>query len=303
MSRDSFVKLIIIGIELLLVATLMLSRGLTVPTQDLRMPIVVGAVLLGVAAFYRKRGVSSFVLCLLGLTHVVVFTAGYTLLMYSTATLNRPLVDANLAAFDQSCGVSLPAIVAWAKANPNIRGWLNMTYDSLLPQTALVVMVLGLRGKRLPMEQFMMQFMLTTLLCIVGLALMPAIGPFHHYGYEMNVAQTRYVEHFTALRDGTMTKLTLSQAEGLITFPSFHTTWAILLAWAYRRQMLLFIPLSLINLAVIASTLTSGWHYFADLCSGVLIAVIAIWFTHAVRHWFYDENEQPRMLFGQASST
>lgn len=301
MSRDSFVKLIIIFLEVSVLAAVMMSSGLRVPVPELQMPVGVGVLLLGIALFYHKRGVSEFVLCLLGLAHVVVFTGGYTLLMYSVASLNGPLADGRLAAFDEACGVSLPAIVQWAKTRPELTYWLQQAYDSVLPQTALVVMVLGLRGKRVPMEQFVMQFMITTLLCIVGLWLVPAAGPFSHYGYEMNEAQARYLDHFMALRSGAMTNLTLSEAEGLITFPSFHTTWAILLAWAYRREKLLIVPLSLVNLAVILSTLTSGWHYFADLSSGVLIAVIAITFTHFAHGWFYTAEEEPRFMFAEVS--
>ncbi len=296
MSRDSTVKLVIIVVELALVAALMVSRGLTVAVGDLGKPVGFALLLLVVALFYQKRKVSSFVMCLLGLTHVVVFTAGYTLLMYSVSTLNAPLVDQQLMNFDKACGVSLPAIVEWAKANPGITGWLQLTYDSLLIQTALVVTVLGMRGKRVPMEQFVMQFILSTLIVLLALTFAPALGPFHAYGYELNGAQERYMEHFTALRDGSMTRLTLSEAEGLITFPSFHTTWAIILAWAYRRDLLLFVPLSLVNLAVIFSTLTTGWHYFADVVGGVLVAVVVIWLTNALKPWFYDENEEPRMV-------
>ena len=295
MSRDSLVKLLIIVAQIAVLTGIMFSRGLTVPIQELGMPLTVGAGLLGIAFFYSKRGESDFVLCLLGLAQVVVFTGGYTLLMYSVATLNAPLVDAKLAAFDEACGVSLPAIVAWAKGHPNLTWWLQQAYDSMLPQTALVVMMLGLRGKRVPMEQFVMQFILATLLCILCLWMLPAGGPFHHYGYDMNPAQARYMEHFTALRSGAMTELTLSEAEGLITFPSFHTTWAILLAWAYRREWWLFVPITFVNLCVIFSTLTSGWHYFADLSGGVLIAGFVICLTHASRGWFYTADEEPRL--------
>lgn len=299
LSRDSAVKLVIIVIELALVATLMLSRGLTVPAGDLAKPVGVAVLLLAVGVFYKRRGVSSFVMCLLGLGHVVVFTAGYTLLMYSVASLNTPLFDSQLVNFDRLCGISLPGIVEWTKAHPDVGRCLKLTYDSLLPQTALVVIVLGMRGKRVPLEQFMMQFMLTTLIAMVGLAIAPAIGPFHSYGYAMDDTQARYLEHFSALRDGSMTQLTLSEAEGLITFPSFHTTWAILLAWAYRRDRWLFIPLSVVNVAVIVSTLTTGWHYFGDVASGALVAVFAIWLTTTMKPWFYDENEEPRMTRAQ----
>ena len=42
--------------------------------------------------------------------------------------------------------------------------------------------------------------------------------------------------HFDALRSGERMLITWRDAEGLITFPSFHTTWAILMTIAFRRN-------------------------------------------------------------------
>lgn len=298
MSRDSLLKLAIIVCVIALNVVLMSSRGIQVPRTEFAVPAAAIMLLTVFGLFYRWRRVDSFVMCLLGLGHVVVFTSAYTLLMYSAGTFSAPLTDQYLVHFDHACGISLPAIVAWAQAHPTITGLLKIAYDSLLLQTALVVIVLGMTGRRVPLEQFVLQFILTALLTVLGFVFFPAIGPFESYGYAMDASQERYVEHLMALRAGEMSVFTLSGAEGLITWPSFHTTWAILLAWAFRRHKWLFAPAIVVNLAVIASTMTTGWHYFADVVAGAAVAVAAIWMTTLTRHWFYTDSEDPILVSG-----
>jgi membrane-associated phospholipid phosphatase len=110
-------------------------------------------------------------------------------------------------------------------------------------------------------------------------ALAPAAGPSAAYGYAPNATQARYLAHLHELREGARTIVTWRGAEGLITFPSFHTTWAMLLAWGVRKHnwaLALSIPL---NLAVIAATTTTGWHYFADVVGGVIVGAAVITMT------------------------
>lgn len=298
MNRDFVVKigliLLVVGLDIALMA----GRGFSVPANHFLMPVGVLLLLTGVGVFYARRNVENFTLCMTGLAQVVAFTTGYTLLMYSAASLGVRLYDDPLMRFDEACGVSLPTIVDWARRHPGLTSALRIGYDSMLLQTALVIILLGFRSQRVPLEQFVLQFMTTALISAGVFAVMPAVGPFHGYGYEMSGDQGRYVEHLMAVRDGSMTEFTLQAAEGLITFPSFHTTWAILIAWAFRRDWWLAIPFGIVNIAVIISTLTTGWHYFADVVGGVVLAVIGIGMTTLLRSWFYEADGSPRRLSG-----
>jgi membrane-associated phospholipid phosphatase len=73
-----------------------------------------------------------------------------------------------------------------------------------------------------------------------------------------------------------MTTATWRGAEGLISFPSFHTAWAILLALALRRWRVAFLLSSILNAAVVAATLTTGWHYASDVLGGALVCAVAV---------------------------
>lgn len=276
MSRDHACKLLIIIGTAAAAALGMAARGLTLPPADLLQPVLVTLLLGTGAAYYHRRGETSFVLCLTALLHVTLYSAAFCLLMYTLATTGRPLVDDCLARWDAACGVHLPAIVQWTSHHPSVRVLLEWAYNSLLWQTPLVIVVLGFSGDRRRLEGFVRQFLFGTLSCAALFTLFPAEGPFAYYGYETSATQARYLDHLHGLRDGGRTVISWNGAEGLITFPSFHTAWAILLAWSLRGRGGLGHVSAAVNLLVIVSTLTTGWHYFVDVLGGVATAVVAI---------------------------
>ena len=94
--------------------------------------------------------------------------------------------------------------------------------------------------------------------------------------YQLRVDQQNFLQHFHALRAGEFPVVSMSNLEGLITFPSFHTTWALLVAYAFRHYRWFFLPMVLLNLAVVVATMTTGWHYAADVLGGILTAAVAI---------------------------
>jgi membrane-associated phospholipid phosphatase len=296
MIRDSHIKWIIIAVTALVAAGLIVTLGMSFPLGDAVSPLVI-TVLLGAGAYYyHRRGERSFVTCLNALLHVTLFTACYSVLMYACGAIGRPLIDDWLVQLDARCGVHLPDIVAWSKNNPSIERPLQWAYNSLLFQTPLVIVVLGFAGDLRRLERFVLQFMLGTWLCAIVFAAAPAAGPFAAYGYAPNATQAHYLQHLHELREGVRTVVTWRGAEGLITFPSFHTTWAMLLAWAFWGRMRWFVPSVMVNAAVIAATMTTGWHYFTDVVGGAVLGVTLIWHTES-RDWrraraVEDEREQ-----------
>lgn len=260
--------------------------GLSFPATDLVKPsLIVGG--LGLfAEFYRRRQNEPFVTIIAALMQIVAYSTCFTTLMYAVCALSRPLVDKQMMSFDAACGIHLPTIVEWANQHPAMQRVLSFAYSTMLPQTALIIAVLGFANQRRELQGFVRQFLLSSLLVLAAFALWPAAGPFIGYGYPPAADQARYLAHFDSLRSGARTVITWRDAEGLITFPSFHTAWALLCLYAVRRNRWLLAPSLLLNLTVIVSTLTTGWHYFADVFSGVAVAVIAIAASHALEAEF-----------------
>jgi membrane-associated phospholipid phosphatase len=114
-------------------------------------------------------------------------------------------------------------------------------------------------------------------LVVLGFFLVaPAEGPFSFYGFPASVDQAHYLSHLHALRAGTLTGMDFGSVDGLITFPSFHTIWAILLTVAYRQPVARACS-GVLNGVVILATLTTGWHYLSDVLAGILICLVICW--------------------------
>jgi hypothetical protein len=275
-SRDSIEKLVIIAATALAAAIVASWQGLTFPPGDLANPLGIAALLGAAAWYYRRQGTETFVLCLAALLQITLYTACFSVLMYALAAIGRPLVDPQLVALDRLLGIEAPLVKSWAAQHPLVNRGLQWAYNSLLWQTPLVIVLLGFTGDRPRLEGFVRQFLLSTLTCAALFALWPAEGPFVTYGFAPSAGQTSYLEHLHGLRDGARTIITWRGAEGLITFPSFHTCWAILLACSLRGRGWITVAAVALNLAVILSTLTTGWHYVADVGGGCITAAAAI---------------------------
>ncbi len=295
MSRDSLFKWSLIALTVASAAGLIAMQGLSFPKEDLVYPLKF-ALFLGAAAWYfRRRGIENFDTVLTALQHVCLFTFCYSPMMYALATLDRPLIDDLLVRFDASVGIHLPSLVAWSHAHPELESHLQWIYDSMLLQTPLVFIVLGFSGQQRAIRQFVLHFMLGTWVCAIMFALFPAAGPFVAYGYDMDPTQTRYLQHLNELREGVRTIVTWKKAEGLITFPSFHTIWAIILFWAVRRQKWLLGISLIFNAIVIASTLTTGWHYGADVLSGIFVSIGLIWVVEKLTCWLEQADRTAKV--------
>jgi membrane-associated phospholipid phosphatase len=261
------------------------ASGLSVRWQEVpAQGIGLGCIALG-GIYFHYRGNQRFAETVAGMMQMLVFTIGFTVAMYAVCALGRPLVDDRLAAWDAALGVHLPAVVTWVQRHPETGVALGMAYHSLLPQTVFAIAVLGMTGRDRELHGFLMAFFLGLVLVLSAFALWPAAGPFAKYGFEPSAVQRRYLEHFHGFRSGAFSVISWRAAEGLVTFPSFHTAAALLLAHAMRWNRWLFVPSAVLNLAVIVSTMTTGWHYFVDVVGGVALAAASVALCPAWDFW------------------
>jgi len=290
MSRDTIVKLVIMSAAAIVGAILLAAHGMSFSFLELAGPVGVVAALGPCAVFYHRRRTPQFVMTLLALMQLMVFTSCFTVAMYGVAALNTPLVDDLLAATDAAIGLHVPKFVQWASAHPQLDRWMMLAYHSVIPQTLVVVLILGFRRKRVALETFVLRYMLCLVFTLLLFAAMPAIGPFSFYDFSPSPHQKHYLQHLLNTRVGELTAVSLSDCEGLITFPSFHTSYAILLASAFWGNWRLFVPFAILNAVVIAATLTSGWHYGIDVFGGVATVAITMYVTSRLKTWIYATN-------------
>jgi membrane-associated phospholipid phosphatase len=287
MSRDTRLKLAIIGTTSLLGAILLAQSGMSISISELAGPLTVVGWLGPCAVFYHRRQTPQFVMIPLALIQLMVFTSCFTVLMYAVAALGFPLADKLLAAADGAIGMHVPSIVQWAGEHPGFNRLLMLAYDSVLWQTLVVVLLLGLLGQRRPLETFVLRYMVCLMITLLIFTAAPAEGPFSQYGFTPSPHQAHYLEHLRGVRTGARTIVSLKESEGLVTFPSFHTAYAILLATAFWHLRWLFIPVVILNAAVITATVTSGWHYGIDVLGGIAAAAASILITSRLQGWLY----------------
>jgi membrane-associated phospholipid phosphatase len=190
------------------------------------------------------------------------------------ARLRMPLQDLLFGRLDESLGVSIPGIVAWANQH-----WLgtaiNSSYPLLQPLMVVAALVPALTGKVKHAREFLLANLLAFAIGVPMFGLLPAVGPWFFYHLPPNSAQAYCWAQLQLLRlpDNFVFG---SQGVGVVCFPSFHVIWAILSAaalWGFRP---LRIPIALLSAMIIASTLTTGWHYFSDVLGGIAVAAISM---------------------------
>jgi hypothetical protein len=112
---------------------------------------------------------------------------------------------------------------------------------------------------------------------------MPAVAMFAYLGLQPQdypnlhpAAAFVHLAHLAALRDGSMQVISLHDAQGIITFPSYHAALGVIFACSFWSHRWLRWPGVVVNALLIAATPIDGGHYFVDVIAGVIIAIVSL---------------------------
>ncbi|MGN7997622.1 phosphatase PAP2 family protein [Sphingomonas sp. 22176] len=123
--------------------------------------------------------------------------------------------------------------------------------------------------------------LLAILLCLPVFFLMPAAAAFDFYGYAPVPENARhYGRLISALHAHQIHAIDLADLGGIISFPSFHASMAVLFAWALWPFRLLRIVSLPLNLLMWSAAIPIGGHYVVDVLGGSLIALAALRLTN-----------------------
>lgn len=272
----------ILGLMVAAAAAGLGASGLGFDWRSAAMPATAAAGLVALSLAYRRRD-PRLAATLVGVAHLVAFTAVGALLSYMAATLNRPLWDETLHAWDRALGLDWRAYLDFVNARPSLGFVFTLAYASLLPQMVIATVALGFFRSSASCRTFVLAVMLSGLAAILFSAAMPAYAMFVHLGLEpadypnlSPAAGFVHVRDLDALRDGTLRTITLTGAEGIITFPSYHASLAAIFAWAFWQVRRLRWPGLVLNVLVVAATPIDGGHYFVDVIAGLAIAALSV---------------------------
>lgn len=227
------------------------------------------------------------------------------LLTYAAMAANFPYRDADFYAIDQALGLDRRAYLDFVNSRPLLAALAGYAYLALLPQFALVPMVLMVANQLPHLRRWMLAFGLALVATAAISVFTPAVAAFVYLDLTpqvyANISSTVYthVPTLEALRAGTLHSIRLDNLEGLITFPSFHTAGALMFIWALCKVPYVRWPAIVINSALIAATPIDGAHYFIDLVGGALVAFAAI----VASYWlcrYVHSDETPAVAIPKA---
>ena len=224
------------------------------------------------------------VMFVLGATaQVVLVTVLMAPLTYVAAAMNLPLQDANLLAIDRALGFDWAGYVVFVNDHPTLASWLSCGYRMIRWPIFAIPVVLAAAHRYRRIEEFTFAFGSALIATTIISALVPAIGVYQQIGLDpadlKNLDPRAYLDQVRDLgpvREGALRYLDLFGLAGIVTFPSFHATSAVLYAWAFWPVRWTRPIALLANGAMLASTPIDGGHYFIDLIAGIAIAVFAI---------------------------
>ena len=212
----------------------------------------------------------------------VIYSTESCALSYPLATTGFPYRDDALNAADVWMGLDWRTYLHFVNDRPLLSGLIDFAYRTMLLQFGILVVSLVAASQLPRLQQYALATALALSMTLVIFAFAPAGGT---YAF-LHIAQSEFSNlapvttadqliHIDALRTGQQ-KL-INGMEGLITFPSFHTVWAILFMWGFYPVKQLRYSAIVLNLLVIASTPIEGAHYFVDLAGGAIVAAVAIY--------------------------
>jgi hypothetical protein len=215
---------------------------------------------------------------------LVFFTFALEIFCYLSLALDRPLWDGTFAAADRALGFDFRAHLAFLVERPRLARLLELCYDTSMLQIAVTVVALAITRRLARLRAFLALFAFSAMAVIAIAAIAPSIGPYPYFGIPARLlpaftdprAGWDSVPQLLALRDGTMRVLPLTDLRGLVAFPSFHTSLALITLWAVLPIRFVSVPLFAVNAALIFGVPSNGDHYFCDLLGGALIAFCAI---------------------------
>ena len=270
----------------LAVAALQWRSPLPIEQASLRNLLLACATLSGAAIFYRRvRPQEQFAVMCIGLMHVLLFSVLGAILSYLLARESGALWDDRFAAWDHALGFDWLGYVRLVDSLPSLALLFRLSYVSLVPQVIALVCVLGFTLRLAELRSTLLAAIVSGSTIVLLSPLFPAVSNFVHLG--LDAADFRSVNphagylhlaHFTALRDGTMASLRLTEMQGIITFPSYHAGLATVTCWGFWRSGIgsmraIGCPVALLT---IAATPVDGGHYFVDVIAGVAIGILSI---------------------------
>ncbi len=206
-----------------------------------------------------------------------------------------PLADPLLARMDSALGFDEGWVRAWALAHANAKVFLDFAYNSLFPFVESALITATLLGRVASAEVTLLAIILALFVALAVAYVFPAVGPWEVFPFEPQPIQVNCGRVISCLRGSQPYTINLAHLDPIIGTPSWHVILCVLGALAVREIRVLGLVSGAWATVIVASTLTTGWHYLADVLMGLVVAfgayVLAGWIHRRLLSPSGAENE------------
>lgn len=217
-----------------------------------------------------------------------LFTVLGVVLAFALAARAAPLWDPAFAAADRALGFDWPALFRAADRVPVLLWIGGVAYHSLTVQMVVCIVVLSATGQATALRSAVVAAILGGTVTILISGVVPAMGnTFDPADYRHLWPSVAWADRdlIAGLRDGTHRMLRLTHLTGIVSFPSFHATLPVILAWSLRHTRYLRLPFAAWGAVTIAATPLFGGHYAVDVLGGLILAVPVIAVAPHIVRW------------------
>jgi PAP2 superfamily protein len=261
------------GCLLLLSTTYSLIHHLSLDLgPNILLIVMATAVIAPLALYYREKNQPEGMQAVLTIPWGLIVGLCIISVVEASARFHFPLRDIAYGTLDSRLGVSIPAIRQWSLHHAAGR-IANASYPLLNWFLLSALLIPALAGRAVAARRFVLANLIAFVISIPIFTLWPAIGPWYAFHSDASPFQLALQNEILGLHNSDSQILSVA---GIVCFPSFHVIWAILAAWSFSTFRSMRIPAAILCTLVICSTLTTGWHYFCDVWSGCIIAVISL---------------------------
>lgn len=185
-----------------------------------------------------------------------------------------PLHDSGLHQLDVLLGFNILHFLGWAHRYPWLIKICNTTYNTTIVELLVIPFLLIFLQQQRRFSVYINVCMMATIVGYLIYYFYPSAGPAHiftsPYFTEIlySVSQRFYDVQHHIFND--------QLSGGIISFPSFHTIWAICAVYSFKNYKPVFWPLLIWNSFILLATLALGTHFLVDIIASIVIMIIVI---------------------------
>lgn len=251
------------------------------------MPLLAGIVVLDAASqlLPHARIAETLQTVLYGVLYLAVTVLCAILAAYAMQRFAFPLRDDLFARVDTALGFNWLGYAHWVDSHLWAQRLLSFAYGTIQIQIVLPLVVLALFNRPGEVRTYLLAFAIALSATIVISALLPAAGPIVYVDRTsfqiLKFTGATPLDHLMRLREAGPFVLR-EMPGGIATFPSFHSTVAVLTPLTLRGHRRIFACLLVLDALMLGGTITEGAHYFCDVLAGIAMAFFAYFLARAM---------------------